>query len=78
MPTYKVDCAMPVFLSITVEADDEADAIDKAYEHMSLTGFCGNGGTDKLIGTYEPNVSLEPGDSPLEGNGWQITAEEVT
>ena len=67
MPKYEVYVTIPVFAAIKVEAEDSEEAIDKAWGYSGLTGYCGNGGTDKLVGTYEQNVSLEPGDSPLEG-----------
>lgn len=75
MATWKVFCTMPVFATITVDADNEDEAIEAAMQYASLTGYVGNGGTDKMVGTGDSNVSLEPGDGPIEGGGFDITAE---
>ena len=43
-----------------VEAETEEEAIEKAYaEWPGITGFCGNGGNDKLIGVYGEDSSIE-------------------
>lgn len=48
---YRVIGTIQVSVGITVEAENEDDAIQKAYEEFGgVTGYCGNGGTDKLIG----------------------------
>lgn len=75
MPKFNVQLSMPVHLNIQVEADDEESAIEEAQEHAWLSSYTGNGGTDKLIGTDEACVSIEPGECVLEGDGWSITAE---
>ena len=47
-----------------VWANSEAEAFDKAFNALSsLTGFCGNGGTDKLIGVYESDESVSADDT---------------
>lgn len=64
MKTYTVHGVTKVAVTIEVEAESAQAAIDLAYEQFDgLTGFCGNGGTDKLVGTTHPNVSLEPHES---------------
>lgn len=75
MKKFVVNCAIPVHMNIEVEAEDGDAAIEAAYEYMGLTGYAGNGGCNKLVGTAESNVSIEAGDQPLEGNGWEITVE---
>jgi hypothetical protein len=46
-----------------VEADSKEDAIEAAYaEWPGMTGYCGNGGNDKLVGVYGENASVEPSD----------------
>lgn len=48
---YRVIGTIQVSVGITVEAENEDDAIQKAYEEFGgVTGYCGNGGIDKLIG----------------------------
>ncbi len=76
--TYKVSCSIPVHLTITVQAESDADAIERALEYAALDIYVGNGGSDKLVGTGESCVSIEPGDSVLEGDGWSISAREAS
>ena len=53
-----------VAVTVTVEADNADDAIDKAYDECSgLSGYVGNGGSDKLVGTNNSSVSLDAGES---------------
>lgn len=50
---YTVYGTTQISVGITVEAETEEKAIDKAYEEFSgINNYCGNGGTDKLIGVY--------------------------
>ena len=50
--------------------------MDKAnYELSSLTAFCGNGGTDKLIGVYEYDESVEASDY-IEWNDTEILDDD--
>ena len=67
MKKFEVTCAVPVYLTIKVEAETEEDAIDEAGQYMYLTNYAGNGGMDKLCGTSETNVSIEAGEEMLEG-----------
>lgn len=68
MGKYNVTATIPVFITVTVEADSKEDALDQAYdEGLYLSGYCGNGGSDKLVGTSGSNVSVEAGEIPLEG-----------
>jgi len=78
MPKYEVRCVMPVFMTIEVEAEDEDDAIEVAWDYMSLSSFAGNGATHgKLIGTTSSNVTLEAGDYPVEDEFHKIEVEEI-
>jgi hypothetical protein len=74
---YVVRCAIPVFLSITVEAEHEEAAIDVAMDSAYLGGFVGNGGTDKLVGTTEENVSLDVGEEVLDDEPFKIWVEKA-
>lgn len=38
---------------MTVEAENKGEAIQKAYQNVSIDNYCGNGGTDKLIGVCD-------------------------
>jgi hypothetical protein len=78
MKKFVVTCVLPVYLNIKVEAETEDDAIDEAGQYMYLTNYAGNGGSDKLCGTSESNVSVEGGDEPMEGKiTFSIDVEEV-
>ena len=60
---FKVLGTQSVSVYIEVEADDEESAIDAAYNIFGgLTGYVGNGGTGKLVGTSLREVDLEPND----------------
>lgn len=49
-----------VVISTVVEAETRDEAIEKAYEEFGgIGGFCGNGGTDKLIGVTGEHESIE-------------------
>ena len=75
---YKVDFTIPVNVRVTVEIDrdDFPDLnddqfndflIEEASEYAYLRGYAGNGGNDKLVGTANENVSLDPWEFHLEG-----------
>ena len=38
---------------MTVEAENKEEAIERAYNNVSIDNYCGNGGTDKLIGVCD-------------------------
>ena len=47
-------------VTITIEAENEQQAIDKAHDEFAgVEAFCGNGGVDKLIGVCEDNQSID-------------------
>jgi len=57
---YRVIGNLQVSVGITVEAESEGEAIEKAYEEFGgVYDYCGNGGTDKLIGVDGYNEWIE-------------------
>lgn len=61
MKKYIVTRYTRVIVEVTVEAENEEEAIEKAYDNVSIDNYCGNGGTDKLIGvcnTDEATASI--------------------
>ena len=78
MGKYRVTASIPVFVSVkNIDAADEEDAIEKAYEHLSLTSYAGNGGTNKLVGVSGEDVSVEAGEYLIECDGYEIEVEEM-
>lgn len=78
MKKFRVTAAIPVFVSIEVEAENEEDAIEAAHEEgFSLTSFVGNGGSDKLVGVRGSNRSVEPGEEILDFGGFDVEATEL-
>ena len=68
MKKYTVTVYANVVVEVTVEAENEEEAIQKAYDNVSISNYCGNGGIDKLIGvcdTDEATASIYA-DSELE------------
>ena len=54
MKKYIVTGKVTAFISVEIEAENEEEAIEKAYEECSgPMNFIGNGGTDKLIGVCD-------------------------
>lgn len=75
MKKYIVTGYANVVVEVTVEAENEGEAFSKAYQNVSIDSYCGNGGTDKLIGvcnTDEATASIYV-DSELD----YVEAEEV-
>lgn len=78
MKKFRVTAAIPVFVSIEVEAENEEDAIEAAHEGgFYLTSFIGNGGSDKLVGVCGNNMSVEPGEEVLDSGGFNVEATEL-
>ena len=78
MPKYKVTIPYACHVTVEVEADNEEDAEDKAFDDGYISSFAGNGGMDKLIGVSGSNVSIEAGEESIEGvDGFSIEVEEV-
>lgn len=65
-----------VHVRVEVEADSEDEARDFAYDEAVISGYCGNGGTDKLIGVTG-DASIDVGEV-AEGNfTLEIDLEEL-
>ena len=64
MKLYKVYGKTEVFLEAEIEAESKEDAIRQAEKLCdALTSYCGyGGGTDKLVGTDEEEISIDPAD----------------
>ena len=74
MAKYRVYGTVRIGVSINVEADSDADALDIAHESfIGLTNYAGNGGTDQLVGVYDRDVSLD-----AEGYEAEFTEAEET
>nr|UWI03311.1 MAG: RNA polymerase inhibitor [Bacteriophage sp.] len=61
MKKYTVTGYANVVVKVTVEAENEEEAIKKAYDNVGIDNYCGNGGVDKLIGgcdTDEATASI--------------------
>ena len=53
MKKYIVTGYANVVVEVTVEAENEEEAIEKAYDNVSIDNYYGNGGVDKLIGVCD-------------------------
>ena len=80
MKQYRVEVPYIVTVCAIVEAENEEQAIDIAFdEGASLTGYAGNGGSNKLVGVYGDNLSVDIWEEPYENQseGIKINVEEV-
>lgn len=76
MSKYRVTIPFAVWVSLEVEGEDKESAIDTALDEVYLTGYCGNNGTDKLIGVT--TGSIEAGEEFIDGTiTLNIDAEEI-
>jgi hypothetical protein len=66
MPKYIVEIPYLVFVTVTIEAENEEEAIDIALDEASIGAYCGNGGHDKLIGVTG-DASIYCDDCPITG-----------
>lgn len=75
MKKYIVTGYANVVVEVTVEAENEEEAIQKAYGNVSIDNYCGNGGTDKLIGVCDSDEATASiyADSELD----YVEAEEI-
>ena len=62
MKKFKIEFSTTVYGTMEVEADDINEAIEKV-ENEKLSGYCGNGGTDKLVGVSDDRILLDIGDT---------------
>ena len=58
MKKYIITGYTEVTVEVTVEAENEEEAIEKAYDNVSIDNYCGNGGTDKLIGVCDTDEAI--------------------
>lgn len=59
MKKYIVTGKVTAFISVEIEAENEEEAIEKAYEECSVPmNFVGNGGCDKLIGVCDTDDAI--------------------
>ena len=64
MKKYNVLGNASVTVCVTVEANSEEEAMNKANEQFNgIHSYCGNGGVDKLIGVEGSNVSIAADES---------------
>ena len=76
MKKYRVCGTTIVTVYQEVWANDEDEAIDKAYDELSsLTAFCGNGGTDRLVGVYGDGSSVAA-DGYIEWDDTELLEED--
>lgn len=64
MKKYSVRGTTVVTVTKEVWANSEQEAYEKAWNQLDcLTQFCGNGGTDKLVGVYGYDESVSADDT---------------
>lgn len=62
MSKWRVYGSVPIEVVMTVEAGTADEALEVAFQEFpGLTNYCGNGGSDKLVGVNDSNVSLDGG-----------------
>ena len=79
MKRFIVEMAVPVYVTIKVDAETEEEAEDAAYDFLELQNFAGNHSNgDKLVGTTHDNVSLYAPDDlePLNFGCFRVTVNE--
>lgn len=60
---YTIEVPVQCYVTVSdVEAESESEAIDLAFEQISVTSFVGNNGIDKLIGVKEGNQAITAGE----------------
>lgn len=59
MKKYIVSGKVTAYIEVELEAENEKEAIEKAYEECSgPMDFVGNGGYDKLIGVFDTDDAI--------------------
>lgn len=68
MKKYIVTGYTRITVEVTVEAENEEEAIEKAYDNIDISNYYGNGGVDKLIGVCDADEATASiyADSELE------------
>ena len=62
MAKYRITAKGTFYIDMELEADSKEEAIELAHEEVHVSGYCGNGGCDKLIGVTDSDygsVSIE-------------------
>lgn len=77
MPKFLVRVPYCVWVNVKVEAGDTEEAERLAYSMAGLSAYCGNGGSDKLIGVSDSNASVEACDVPLDFEIIHTEVEEM-
>lgn len=79
MKKFYVHFVVPAYVRVEVVAEDEDEAKNIAADYAYLDTYGGNGGTEKLFGTYEECVTIAVGEGFLEGSNYTfgIEVEEV-
>lgn len=73
MKKFRVFGTAQVNVSCVVEADSPEEAMEKADDKFGgISGFCGNGGTDKLIGVHGSKESISSEDVSVD---WDESVE---
>lgn len=63
MKKYSCTATIETYIEMIVEAESEEDALEKANnEFGGACNYCGNGGTDKLVGVDGENESISIND----------------
>jgi len=79
MPKKRVSIPYIAWCHVTI--DTESDGVDEiigdAMGHAGFSGFAGNGGTGKIVGTSDPKVTVEVCDTPYESDDIKIEIEDV-
>lgn len=53
MKKYIVTGYARVTVEVEVAAENKEEAIEKAYDNVCIDSYCGNGGSNKLIGVCD-------------------------
>lgn len=71
---YEVEGTISIIVKKRVKAKDEEEAKELARKYFNgLTCYCGNGGTDKLIGVSDYSESVEDCGDYVEWTGAYVT-----
>ena len=77
MKKYRVHGIVEVEVIKEVWANSESEAYDKASGELSaLTEYCGNGGTDKLIGVDEEGESVSTCGNEIDYNDIELLEDD--
>ena len=60
MKKYNVTHFIAVEVTIQIDAESEAEALEESWEYAHLGSYVGNGGYDKIVGVSDSNVSIFP------------------